>query len=1140
VAPVVAGSNPVGHPKFPGGFAGALLTLATPERYSFDVGIGHRFGLCLLALAACAGSRPEGSLSRRPEHGPPPPDTPVDVTPAWDSQPAAMDPPAEGPLVSLEARWGAKGKLPLRELDAQVVVEGPLAFTELRLVFENTSDHLIEVNPKKLVVPSYARLDLRLPRGGALARYAVEHTDGWTEAEMAAVSRDHPCVNGFHPFKETLPEVTDEVPRHSARFGANIEPIKPHSRQTVRVAFTQPLVSPGEPYRLPLRGLEPLERLQAVVRFPFASPPTGLSVHKETWTPDRDWVVDLPSSQPSAMRSGRFAIARIARPAEAATPEPLSRVAFLLDTSASRGEGVHADAMLLADLLTDLAATEPNATVSVAAFDQDVEPVYAGPPAGFGASELARVDARGALGATDLGPALSWAAQQHVGRIVLLSDGVATLGRRTVPDLAPDLDALRTAGVKRLDTTSSPDESGEAFLTTLASRLEKPGVVFGRQDSTAAFLARLSHAAMEPVEVPGALWSWPREARAGTPVLVFAELPPEQAFEVRISGKTVPVDARKVTSPLVAHEAARADVERLQGLLPAARWRQADPARAPLAELSTEYRVLSEEGRWVIPASEDEYARFGLDRTKSLILSAGPSGVTAAPREPLHSLPTEPSECSPPPVHQPDTGWNDLVARVTRMPVRVILETGPEGLSSRKLAALRDNWSRVMFDRNPAPGSLEVEGYCNESAVEAVNMRISRARARALRDELRRDEKLKMWNVEARGYGSVRPLVGYYEYAWGDGWGPSSRKPGGGERSGLVGPSKPALGDHPKGEVALRIVIKEPPKTATSAGAPFSGQLEDILSDPDKQHARDSAEAWHRQAPSDLVAALAVGRTRQALGDISRAARAFGSLLDLAPRSASACRSAAAFLEGGDPALSLKMLEEAPAMEADQAMMSRWALGLVLARAGKLDEAADKLASTLEAWEGRRSLDNGDMRDFRELERIFFTSPSTHDVLEQELSVVAAAAARAHPEKKASLEARLHPFGVGLATRPSLRFVLTWESSVDLDLQVESGKSGWDPRASIDRDALPGEGIVLADVRAFGPEAYVVNGAERAFPYRVLAHLHGPAGNTLGRLDILDYDGAGHLGIEGHPFMIQTEGGTAEVDTLRGPLMPHR
>ena len=56
-------------------------------------------------------------------------------------------------------------------------------------------------------------------------------------------------------------------------------------------------------------------------------------------------------------------------------------------------------------------------------------------------------------------------------------------------------------------------------------------------------------------------------------------------------------------------------------------------------------------------------------------------------------------------------------------------------------------------------------------------------------------------------------------------------------------------------------------------------------------------------------------------------------------------------------------------------------------------------------------------------------------------------------------------------------------------------------------------------------------------PYRVFAHLHGPPGDVLGRIDVLEYDGNGHLAVEQRPFVVQAAGGTVEVMTLSRSLL---
>jgi hypothetical protein len=1025
---------------------------------------------------------------------------PLDVTSRWDAG-APEHLQTGGPPVTLTTD-GPAHRLPLRELEARVVVEGPLALTELRLVFENPEDFAIGPEakvPYPRVPTSWATFDLRLPPGGEVARFAVEQAHGWQEAEMVPASHARKCfLLGWTP-----QGVTAEAAHEPGHFRANVYPIAAHSRKTIVVAYAQPLVAPGELYLLPLSGLGELDRFRASVQFPLGPKPAAFSVHKDAWTPDRDWVADPGAPQPSAMRSGSFAVARIARGVEDADPDPVTTLALLVDTSASRSGGLRADAERVASILNELARTSPQASVRVGAFDQDVEPIYGGPPAGFGPPEMGRVVARGALGATDLGAALRWAARQGAERVVLLSDGVATVGGRSAGALSPELDLLRAAGARRLDAPTSDDEAGASVLAALATKLERRGVVFGIAETPGAVVARMSHAAMEPLEVRGAVWSWPRETRAGSAVLVFAELPRERPFDVRVSGTTLHEDPRDAASPLLPYEAARANVERLEKALEG---RDADagaePIRASLVELSTKFRVPSREAGWIVPLSKQRYSYFGIDLS-SRVLGVGPGGVQALPRPSLDLLDGKPggeeAERPPSPSVKPCEVHLDSNA-LWRSPI--LFEKGGHPLGPSEMGSLATEL-RQKLPSWPA-FDLEVEGYSRESSVEVENMRVSRARAVAFRDAL---AKLGV-KARARGYGSMPT------------------------RPGLVLFERVPVGDKPREDVQIRVVAKNPLRPLGPAPfRPFTGELAEILSQSDKRLAHDEATAWHQRAPSDPISALALGMTDDALGDTSHAARAYGSLVDLAPRSASAFRSAATFLEKDAPSTALELLRSAGELEHHEWITSQGALALALARSGAWDEATDVLLSTLEGWERWPGIG--------EVARMFVDAPSTLDVLEQDVSIFAAAAARAHPDRRAALEARLRPFGLSFATKPLLQFLLSWESRNDVDLEVEAGGRRWDPRASIDRDALPGEGLVLADSPEFGPEAYVVNGPARAYPYRVLAYLHD-WGNVLGRLDVVEYDGDGRVRVESHPFVVQARNGTVEVATVRGPLREKR
>jgi hypothetical protein len=231
--------------------------------------------------------------------------------------------------------------------------------------------------------------------------------------------------------------------------------------------------------------------------------------------------------------------------------------------------------------------------------------------------------------------------------------------------------------------------------------------------------------------------------------------------------------------------------------------------------------------------------------------------------------------------------------------------------------------------------------------------------------------------------------------------------------------------------------------------------------------------------------------------------------------------------------MALDLLAAASHVEPDQRLESLLALARAQARAHRMDEAFATLASMLDLIGGPKEIDHE--------ETPFFLSQTAIDVVRDEITIFASAAVRAHPESKSDVEARLRSFGLAIATQPALRFVLSWESDADVDLQVDSGGRPWSPDASVDRDALPGEGLVLADARQFGPEVYVVRGTARAYPYQAWARLRAaarpPGGAVFGHVDVIDFDGRGHVGLEEHPFVVQTVGGTVAVATVKGPIV---
>lgn len=133
---------------------------------------------------------------------------------------------------------------------------------------------------------------------------------------------------------------------------------------------------------------------------------------------------------------------------------------------------------------------------------------------------------------------------------------------------------------------------------------------------------------------------------------------------------------------------------------------------------------------------------------------------------------------------------------------------------------------------------------------------------------------------------------------------------------------------------------------------------------------------------------------------------------------------------------------------------------------------------------------------------------------------------------------KLREVGVALPSEPSRRLVLSWETDAnDVDLHVLDDAGGHAFYGSV---RMPSGGGLLADVTdGYGPEMFSVSGSKaRDRRYRVRAHYYaaGPMGYGMGRLQIVDHDGKGGLGIEERPFVVMVDRAfidLGEVDAAR-------
>ncbi|MBW2527455.1 MAG: hypothetical protein JRI23_24955, partial [Deltaproteobacteria bacterium] len=517
--------------------------------------------------------------------------------------------------------WQPKGEVPapitlhaadgtelgLRKVKGRSVVEGPLAFTELELSFENRSDRTVE-----------GRFRIALPGNAAVSRFAMRIDGRWQEAEVVEKQRARRTFEDFLHRKQD-PALLEQAAGNE--FSARVFPIPPRSTKQLTISYSQEITSRSRTL-VPLRGLPEVGELDLAVVSPGSRPSTTFRRAAYAPTGDFTWAAQGLGT-PQALRNGDLALARITPPLST-EPDELSSAVVLVDTSASRTLGLAAE-LRLVDRIAEYVAAKggADAPFAVAGFDQRVEGVGVARVAEWGDDHRGQLAARGALGASDFRRALRWAAKtaKRIGarRVVLVTDGVATAGPVERRALRRAAKRLAAAGVARLDALAVGGIRDDGMLKAMVTAgLERHGVVADGDRPWGKVVAKLVRrtAAGLAVTVEGATWQWPRQldgVQAGDEVIVHAELPAGAPLRIRVGDQ--PIGGLKVAQterPLIERSWAGAKIASL--LDHSSRGRTRASVRSKIIELSTTHRVLCPYTSLLVLETEWDYRRFGLER----------------------------------------------------------------------------------------------------------------------------------------------------------------------------------------------------------------------------------------------------------------------------------------------------------------------------------------------------------------------------------------------------------------------------------------------------------------------------------------------------------------------------------------------
>lgn len=1047
----------------------------------------------------------------------------IDVTVDWQGG-APSTPSAD---VKLTASDGSG--LRLTTYDARAVLYGPLVFTELHLTFSNPTANRRE-----------GTFSISLPSQAAVSRFAMKLVDAWQEGEVV------PRQTARKAFESVMHRNVDPALLEqdgTSRFHGRVFPILPHESKEIVIAYTELLETKTTPYRLALAGLPHVDALDVQVLVP--SKKKAFVLHRSDLTPDHDFSYSLP--QGDAVRGGRFAIARVSSRARDERPRPpsaASDVVVLLDSSASRASTHATDVEKSAAVLSRLGRTARS--VEVAFFDQEVAPTSV---------DTLRSDAarRGAAGASNLEAAFDWVAQRTSTRrrVVLVTDGSATAGARDVGALRAKAELLAKSGVQRFDAIALGGARADlgALSQLVAAGLTEVGSVIDG-DSSAEQIARA-------LEAPGAPFmgrvSFPQASRVYPTALTtrgvsranaiaFLELPDRAPLLAAMNGgPPQPLssddDVEVAPEPLVERAFVQAQISELLAA-------RADPKTAKservklgdeIVALSVKHRVLTELTAMLVLETEADYKTFGLRHDAATeIPIVGPRGVEIVPRLPRagavngtrwsdptigdgdrdsDGIPDSADKCPDEPETyngvQDEDGCPDRGLVLIEKSDIIILQQIHFKSSSAAIEPesmpIIEELAKVMAG-HPEIDQVGVVGHTDDIGDPTVNRRLSEARANAVRAALLRRGVLPS-RLVTKGYGGSRPIVA-----------PTSAANRSKNRRvefwilSIRGvPTDRGFGLRADAPVVVQNAQSARGKPVP-AGDPLAGTsdvIAKLIASGKKDEALATSEAWLKKDPDDMLAWIAAGQALEARGDFARAARAYGSLLEVATRPEHR-RAAAGFLEGlaahHPPALALalEIYERALAERPDHPSSHRlraWAL----VRAGQSKEAFDTLERALRT----QSFDSSRF-------------PGAYDLLRADLGLIAALIASRRIDMAASLLAASQ-VGATFPKTPISRVVLTWENDeTDLDLLLYD-----------DANKLS---VAPHDVRSgYGPE-YIDLTRQRNTPQSVRVAAEqvrgGPTGWVFGKVSVVKYSPAFGIDVEDRPFVIMTPGAAAPLGTV--------
>jgi hypothetical protein len=476
---------------------------------------------------------------------------------------------AAEPQISLTASDGTG--IEFRNLQARIVLDGFLAFTELQMVFYNPEDRQRE-----------GRFQIVLPENATISRFAMKIGNYLQEGEV--VEREF-AARVYEDFLHRRQDPALLEMDRGNRFNARIFPIPPLSEKVLILSYSQRLTTD---YVLPLKGLPLLKQLSLTIFYDSktfngqtvqpeelrgTSPkPNVLTVIQENYQPTADLQMSVLSpTQNLVMQSENWLAAKIIPfPDSASTmTTPVSEnLLILLDTSASQ-------APFLADSLKRLETLLPQmpiGTLRVYHFDQNLTEAGKSEVAATHLSLLAKSKESPALGASRLDniPTGLHSLSLPPTRILLISDVVITAGESSATALAKQFKAI--PWLTRLDVVIPSFHSDKSTAQVLVKAGQQAGIVTSWQRSDVQLLHQLFTPVYSdiPITVSGVTWYWPEKIstlQTNEPIILFAQRQGSAQFSIRVGEREILFLTQSAEPLLLKREVAQARISKLLQLI---------------------------------------------------------------------------------------------------------------------------------------------------------------------------------------------------------------------------------------------------------------------------------------------------------------------------------------------------------------------------------------------------------------------------------------------------------------------------------------------------------------------------------------------------------------------------------------------